>query len=481
MVVQGRWCPHPASMKARRSGAGGSSTSRRFLAAVALLVAGCVSHGPEPLEPAAVLEELRQRTAAPVRHDLAGPGSDTWFPLLQDVRLDDGLTLAEANALALSYAAPIRVARAEARVAGAQVLRAGVLANPQLVVGPRLSSADAGLIFPASLSWELPLYGRRDAEREAATARLGAGELAVIDVEMATLLAVRATFMRLGGLGREEDVLAAAAAASAQLVDWTTGLQHAGEVDAVAVFLARAANDEAHAELESARARIAQTRRDLFSLVGLLPDAPVEPLAGAAPDDLPPLPDQDDDALLRVPAVRVAAARYDAAEATLRLELARQYPDIRLGPAYESDRGESSYGFELGATLPLFDRNQGGIATALEERRLAGERYRSALLDAAHGAAAARGDLAAAVRLLAQVRERAMRDALEASRSLEIRLRAGRAEVLEVLAAQRAITRARVRVIELEGEVAVARLRAAVAGGLALRHPPPPAGKEVEE
>jgi outer membrane protein TolC len=160
------------------------------------------------------------------------------------------------------------------------------------------------------------------------------------------------------------------------------------------------------------------------------------------------------------------------------LAIGKQVPEIRLGPELEDDRGDLSIGIGLGITLPLFDRNQGGIAVAEEARHRAREHYRATLLAAAHAAAGARDELAAAEQWLQFHREGALRHADEAARTLENRLRTGRPDIVELLTGQRAIARARARELELEERAAVARLRAAVAGGLALE--PPAAAKEVE-
>jgi outer membrane protein TolC len=121
--------------------------------------------------------------------------------------------------------------------------------------------------------------------------------------------------------------------------------------------------------------------------------------------------------------------------------------------------------------LPIFDRNRGGIAAAQEARLRAREQYGATLLRSAHEEAEARDELAAAGRLLQIHEAGALRDAELARQSLNTRLRTGNASVLEVLAAHRAIARSRVRALELEERIAIARLRAAVAGGFALQRP----------
>ena len=55
---------------------------------------------------------------------------------------------------------------------------------------------------------------------------------------------------------------------------------------------------------------------------------------------------------------------YAASEAALRLELARQYPDLHLGTGYQFDQGQNKWGLGLSLELPVMNRNEGPIAEA---------------------------------------------------------------------------------------------------------------------
>ena len=79
------------------------------------------------------------------------------------------------------------------------------------------------------------------------------------------------------------------------------------------------------------------------------------------------------------PKLRELAARYEVSEQKLRLEVARQYPDITLGPNYEREGKTDRYGLSLGISLPLFDQNQRAIADAKAERTAARSRYVAAM------------------------------------------------------------------------------------------------------
>lgn len=435
-----------------------------------------------PLEGVDVLDQLALRsTGAPADPAPQPDWLEQWFPLANDVRFDDGVTLAEANALALYYSPRLRAARAREDISEALVIQAGVLKNPQLFLGPRLSLEEATSIVPASVYWQVPLWGQRSARKESALAGLDVSQLEVVDAELATLQAVRNGFLRLERRRSEEDAYAAAAAFSSDLVRWIEQLRAAGEADPAAVYLVRSERDGIHFALERARARRVAARIELLELVGLLPDAAVEFVTADA-RTMPSNEALDEtQALLRVPALRRAHAEYDAAEAALKLAVRKQYPTVRLGLEYESDRGEVFLGPGLLLSLPLFDRNQGGIAAAERARGLARENYTAALLRASHRVARSRTRVDAAASSLEVYREGALREADSALTALKDRLRLGRATPLEAVATQSALARTRVQVLELEEQLYAARFELAVASGLALSPTTQPDPEELPQ
>ncbi|WP_448123727.1 TolC family protein [Pseudomonas veronii] len=65
-----------------------------------------------------------------------------------------------------------------------------------------------------------------------------------------------------------------------------------------------------------------------------------------------------------------ALAEYEASQAALQLEVARQYPNVSLGLGYSFDQGVNKYSVTpAGITLPLFNRNEGPIAEAEAHRK----------------------------------------------------------------------------------------------------------------
>jgi cobalt-zinc-cadmium efflux system outer membrane protein len=74
--------------------------------------------------------------------------------------------------------------------------------------------------------------------------------------------------------------------------------------------------------------------------------------------------------------VEASLAEYRAADAALRLQIANQYPNLAIGPAYnwgaiDTTRISNQVGLPLNFELPLFHQNQGPIAEAAARRRQA--------------------------------------------------------------------------------------------------------------
>src|SRR5262245_13929800 len=81
------------------------------------------------------------------------------------------------------------------------------------------------------------------------------------------------------------------------------------------------------------------------------------------------------EALESRPDILSALAEYAAAQSTLQLEIAKQYPDVHLGPGYEYDQGENKWALGLSVELPVRNRNQGPIAEAQARREEAAARF----------------------------------------------------------------------------------------------------------
>jgi outer membrane protein TolC len=74
------------------------------------------------------------------------------------------------------------------------------------------------------------------------------------------------------------------------------------------------------------------------------------------------------EALLGRPDVLAALAEYEASQAALQLEVARQYPDVHLGTGYQYDQGENKWSLGVSLELPVLNHNEGPLAEAQAKR-----------------------------------------------------------------------------------------------------------------
>lgn len=75
-------------------------------------------------------------------------------------------------------------------------------------------------------------------------------------------------------------------------------------------------------------------------------------------------------ALLNRLDIRAALSRFEAAEAKLRLEIAKQYPNLSLSPSKTLDQGDQIWSLGFTSLLTLINKNRGLIAEATALREL---------------------------------------------------------------------------------------------------------------
>lgn len=355
-----------------------------------------------PLDPKAIESELRARSLSDPRlrdrcvERLALP-DEPWPPRELDLAL---LTLA-----AWCFRPELAVARAEVAAAEAKVETAGTPANPALTLTPGRvpGGTPSAWFFAASLDFVIPTAGKlgkreaiasQEVELAALDAAVSAWRLyagvrdALIDAEFAerALAMARRELELRGELLEWIDARLRAGAASA-----TERLAFAIEADR-----ARFAVSEAQAALSGAWARLAAAcglaSAELEGRTLVAPEPWVD--LDASPDELGLLDRLD---LLR------GLAEYERAERALELELAKQVPDLTLGPGYEYDQGTRKYLLDLGLELPLFDRNQGPIAEAVAQRAAVAARFEELESQALGAIDLARAELAASEARLAAI------------------------------------------------------------------------------
>ncbi|MGB5938103.1 MAG: TolC family protein [Rhodanobacter sp.] len=362
-----------------------SSTSRGLrtvcavAVAVALLVSGCASYAPLPLDQGEGAADVRQLTV---------PSSEMPLPSLATHRFDpaDGLDVTETAMLAVANSPALKLKRDELGVARAQAFAAGLLPDPQLSLGedfPTHSGGGLTTAFNLGLSEDIGALLTRSSRQAAARSQAGQVNLELLWAEWQTVAQARLLFGQVLNLRAQQARLASEQAALEQVTPYVQAALDAGNLtyDSASAGL-NAAADVRKQQADNAVA-LHQADSDLHVLLGLAPTAPLE-LVGA-PYQVAPTAAQLQQALADLPRRRpdllALQAGYQAQEAKLRGAVRAQFPALTIG--FNSARDTSAiytHGFSVGITLPLFDRNRGNIAIERATRQQLKDDYASRVL-----------------------------------------------------------------------------------------------------
>jgi len=389
-----------------------------------LALAACRSYRPAPLDPSAILRELRGVRLVSTTEAKGSTGFDP----------RDGLTLREAAAVGVAGNPELTRLRAERGIAKAQLIEAGLLEDPVagweasdwLVDGNR-DAALTGL----GLSWELPRPGERGAKRDGAQARIEEVRHEVLAAEWGVAREVALAYVEALGARRRvalsERLLAITRRTHAYFLEG----RKQGAATALQENLAGLALAEVEAEAKAFAAAQVQARLELNELLGLPPD--LRFVLQESEEDLAVVSARSDagklveEAVRTRPDLRALLARYARAEAALKLEYRRQWPRISIGAGIE-------------IAIPIFTRFNGpAIRTRLEERRKLALEVKASIHDL-------RGEVHAALARLDRSREQLayFRESIRPRLEENLRLTAESLAVreitpLELLAAQRQV------------------------------------------
>jgi cobalt-zinc-cadmium efflux system outer membrane protein len=430
---------------------------------LALACVACVRYEPRPLDPARHPGEVRSRNLADSAL-LAGVARYAGRP--EGARWTDR----QLAVAALRLRADLRRLRAEWRAAGAAVRTAGERRRPgiQGELERRVGGREEGSPWVVAVTglFALELGGKRGARLQAARAgvtlaesRLLAGAWgAVTGTRIAAAELVQAT-------GEVED-----ARQEVRLLEELHGLERARYAEAAlgAAEVARTSTDIQNARLSLAEAEhaVLAARAALAAAlaVPVVAVASVEP-AITTPAGCSSLDSIGVDAFVAGALggrheVSLALGEYALAESRLRLQVARQYPDLELGPGFIWDQGVHRWTLALALPALLGSRNRGAIGEAEAARQVAelevAEAQDAVFADVESAVQRCRGaslEMAATDSVVAAATQLAQRDRSAYRRGETSRLEPARTE-LQLLRAQRARRRAERRLtlasLELE-------------------------------
>jgi cobalt-zinc-cadmium efflux system outer membrane protein len=342
---------------------------------IALGLTACAplqKYHPEPIVPAATALRLERRSLSDpgLRRFMEQNRKLTAWPL-RTWNLND-------LALAAYYFNPqMQVARKEAEAAEAGIITAGERPNPMVTLRPGIPSP-----YLLSLRFDVPIQtaGRRSYKIKQAAALTQAARFNLAAIAWKVRSGVRAALVQYFFDEQQAELAVAETRFDARQVQGLRARWVAGEIARPAVVSAEASLLHARRAARAASGRVLEDRAALAASIGV----PQRALDGirlglegfAHPPDTRSLSPQfiEREAVIDRLDVRQALAEYAAAEAALQLEIARQHPNIQIGPGYSFEEGSNYFTTGLAAVLPIFNRNQGPIAQAEAERKLAAAR-----------------------------------------------------------------------------------------------------------
>jgi outer membrane protein TolC len=335
---------------------------------------GCTHFQPKPINPAktAAAFEARSLNDAGLRRFIA-------------TNLNHEVTAWDVPALtlvALYFHPDLDVARAQWAVARAGIHTAGEWPNPSVTLAPGYDTTRSELSpwFPL-VAFDIPIEtaGKRDFRLAQAQFTAEAARLRLATTAWQVRSRVRSGFVALLAARVSETLLLQQQKLQDENLRLLEKQLAAGGASAFDLTQSRITAQGAQLAWRDAQRKSREALGQLAEALGV-PVAALRDVkfATEANDKLPealPAAKARRQALLRRADLLAALADYAATQSVLQLEIAKQYPDLHLGPGYQYDQGDNKWTLGLTLTLPLLNRNQGAIGEAEARRAEAAAKF----------------------------------------------------------------------------------------------------------
>jgi outer membrane protein TolC len=352
-----------------------------YLFLVAICFSACVPYHPKPVLADKTLGDFEKRTlaAAELKEFFKSNGQTPEWPVKSwDIK---ALTL-----VSLFYHPDLDVARAQWGVAQAGRITAGERPNPDFSFAPTYNSsipAGEGSRWNPSFSLDITLEtaGKRGIRIAQARQLAKAAYLNIQTVAWQVYSRLRQSMLELYGAERTLTLLNEKKSVLADNTAIAEAQYAAGAISAYQVAQMRIALQASRLDLFAAEKARSQAWVKFAAAIGV-PLQAVKDLSLRFDDfERYDVKITGKEARLRALTSRndilSALAEYAAAQSSLQLEVARQYPDIHLGPGYQLDQAQNKWTLGITFSLPIFSRNRGPIAEAEARRSVAAARFLS--------------------------------------------------------------------------------------------------------
>lgn len=301
----------------------------------------------------------------------------------------DGLSVERLVESAGSRRADLLAARQRLAIAEGRLLQAGLRPNPVFSTeygSPRFLGGESEYDFSTGISQPIELGGKRAKRRAVAELELQQVRAEIFAIERQIAVEIRRDYTKAIAAARQLDVVERLLAADAELLRVTEARLNEGDVAPLDLNLVRVESERLRVQRIEARNELETALLRIRTLIGI--DI-TEPLRLAPQSDRPPrldlglsdltqkaLNDRADLQAARlgeqIGTAKVSLARAEAAPdltPSVRYSRARSFIDLPLsagGGIANSGDSELTFGVSIG--IPVFNRNQGGIAAAAGEQ-----------------------------------------------------------------------------------------------------------------
>ncbi|MDA8325769.1 MAG: TolC family protein [Nitrospiraceae bacterium] len=344
------------------------------LIAFPLLLTGCATFHNRPLNPSKTASEFEARTLNSrglrefmeknIHHRIKPWPRASW-----DFRM---LSLAAAY-----YSPALDVMRAKWGVSQAAVITAGGRPNPTASLFGEHHSSTPGGISPWTwgISLDIPVEtaGKRGYRIRRAKHLSAAAQLNISETAWQVWSGLKKSLLDLYAATERQRYLLDQLSAREEIARLFEERLAVGESSQFEVTQSRLAMDKTRLLLADNQKKKARARGALAMALGLQAKAfdgirisfgVFKPTPGSID-----LRDIRRKALLGRPDILSALQEYEASQSALQLEIAKQCPDIHLGPGYVWDQGDNRWSIGFSLVLPVFNQNQGPIAEARARRK----------------------------------------------------------------------------------------------------------------
>jgi cobalt-zinc-cadmium efflux system outer membrane protein len=343
-------------------------------------LAGCARFESQPISPAHNAAQLDARRLDDAGLKLflernLGRDLESWPPKAWDFKT---LTLA-----AFYFNSSLDVARAQWSATQAGVQTAGGRPNPTLNLTPGYDFSAASGVSPwipfVSVDVPVETAGKRGRRIDKAAHLSESSRLNIATVAWHVRRDVRSSLLDFTIAERRAALLENQMRVQEKIIGLLEQRLAVGAISQPELTASRIALNKTRLDLGDARWRQAEARARLAEAIGVGAGA----LEGAelSPEFADHSAREITSSEARQLALRSrsdvlgALGDYAAAEAELRLQIAKQYPDVHLSPGYQFDQGDHKWTLGIVVELPVLNQNQGPIAEARARRDEAAARF----------------------------------------------------------------------------------------------------------